>query len=241
MKSVRFSDQMSVAQWQNMALGCSDQHLCAVAPKVLLHKDILQPWQALCLAARDAGFTLRIASGYRSFERQLHIWDQKLSGRRPVYDCQNRPLSLDEMPSLARVKALMRWSALPGASRHHWGTDIDIYDASAVSADYRLQLLPDEYRGTGPFAPMMAWLEAYISTAATGFFFPYRRDNGGVAPEPWHVSYRPLAAQFQRVWSLDLLRQQLNVSHFAEKQTVLSHLDELYRVFIKDAMTSYAD
>ncbi len=31
-----------------------------------------------------------------------------------------------------RVAAILVWSALPGASRHHWGTDCDVIDAAAL-------------------------------------------------------------------------------------------------------------
>ena len=39
---------------------------------------------------------------------------------------------------------------------------------------------------------------------AFGFFRPYTTDRGGVAPEPWHLSYAPVAARAQarvRRWS----------------------------------------
>ena len=40
----------------------------------------------------------------------------------------------------------MRWSAIPGSSRHHWGTDLDVYDAAAVTPDYQVQLTPQEWK-----------------------------------------------------------------------------------------------
>ena len=46
-----------------------------------------------------------------------------------------------------------------GASRHHFGTDLDIYDTRPIDDDYQLQLTPDEYSFTGPFAKLVAWLD----------------------------------------------------------------------------------
>ena len=34
----------------------------------------------------------------------------------------------------ARIDAILCWSALPGGSRHHWGTDCDVIDAAALPA-----------------------------------------------------------------------------------------------------------
>jgi LAS superfamily LD-carboxypeptidase LdcB len=40
---------------------------------------------------------------------------------------------------------------------------------------------------------------------AEGFFKPYDQDRGGIAPEPWHISYRPVAAQYATRVSLESL------------------------------------
>ena len=33
----------------------------------------------------------------------------------------------------ALIETILLWSALPGGSRHHWGTDVDVFDAAAVA------------------------------------------------------------------------------------------------------------
>lgn len=238
MKIVTSSVQLQDPQLQQWVLGCDGQPLCCLAPGVFLHTDVVEPWEVLCAAATAAGFSLSIVSAHRSFARQAQIWNAKLNGSRPVLDAQCQLLDLGELEPLDRIKAVMRWSALPGASRHHWGTDVDIYDARAVPADYQVQLLPDEYQGQGPFAPMMAWLKDYLNATEAGFFFPYQVDRGGVAPEPWHLSYQPLASVLQGVWSLDLLQQKLQGSGLIQGAVVLSHLEELYALFIKDSIMS---
>lgn len=204
-----------------------------VTTEVSLHQDVIEPWQRLCIEAEKAGFELTLASGYRSFERQLWIWNRKYMGFRPVMDDAGCPLDLSQASPIEKIRRILRWSALPGASRHHWGTDMDIYDRAAVQEDYQLQLLPAEYSRGGPFAPMIEWLEGYIRQTKCGFFFPYTQDRGGVMPEPWHLSYRPVAKPLQQGWSLAALTEKLQRSNIADKQVVLDHLDALYHDFIR--------
>jgi hypothetical protein len=64
-----------------------------------------------------------------------------------------------------------------------------------------LQLSPDEVATGGVFDRLHCWLDARLATGEShGFFRPYGKDRGGVAPERWHLSYAPLsvacAAQF---------------------------------------------
>ncbi|SPY94009.1 D-alanyl-D-alanine carboxypeptidase [Proteus mirabilis] len=65
------------------------------------------------------------ASFIRSFERQLAIWNGKFEGTRPVLDAESQPIDIQTLSEGQRCEAILKWSALPGASRHHWGTEID--------------------------------------------------------------------------------------------------------------------
>ena len=124
----------------------------------------------------------------------------------------------------------MHWSALPGASRHHWGTDVDLIDARAVAPDYRVQLLPEEYAGDGPFGRLGEWLQT--NAARFGFFRPYRGVLSGVRPEPWHYSFAPLAEGARRALGVDVLAQAIEAAPLAGKQEVLAQLDELHAKFV---------
>jgi LAS superfamily LD-carboxypeptidase LdcB len=115
------------------------------------------------------------------------------------------PLLRENVSDLAWLEAILRFSALPGTSRHHWGTDLDIWDAAAVCVDYQPALEPSEYEQDGVFAEMTFWLDALISADdAEGFYKPYNTDYGGVAPEAWHISYRPVASALQKQQRIDL-------------------------------------
>ena len=74
--------------------GLDDAHLVIMPGGHRLQSEVAQAYAALSADARDAGFELAIASAYRSFSRQLAIWNGKAGGTRPVYDDQGRLLSL---------------------------------------------------------------------------------------------------------------------------------------------------
>ncbi len=215
-----------------IVFGTGEGHVVALEEGARLHADVVAPFRELqCLAARR-GFDLRIASGFRSFERQLAIWNAKAAGRRPVLDDAGQALDMARLNERDRAFAILRWSALPGTSRHHWGTDMDVWDARAVSPDYRLQLTTAEYHRGGPFAALAAWL-ASGEVAELGFGLPYDRDRGGVAPEPWHLSYRPLAATCEARITPPALAAVLRASDMLLRDVVLAHLEEILARFVR--------
>lgn len=197
-----------------------------------VHQQVLDPLYFLEQRAASAGFILKVASSYRSFERQLFIWNNKARGVRPVLNDAGEPIDIHALNERDKVFAILRWSALPGASRHHWGTDIDVYGAAQLDASYQLQLTVEETEGDGPFAEFHRWLSDELAYGNSDFFRPYGQDRGGVAPEPWHLSYAPLANIFARQFTSELLRQQLEQTEMELKATVLAHLDEIFKRFI---------
>lgn len=212
--------------------GQDDQFIDRATVSAGIHRQALAAFLALQHAAAES-FELTIASGYRDFNRQLAIWNGKATGERPVLDKQGRVIDISTLDPWSLVQAILRWSALPGASRHHWGTDIDVYDKRAVKADYQLQLSLEEVSGSGPFVALHEWLDEQILRGASfGFFRPYQIDSGGIAPERWHLSYLPLAQQYQRELSLDYLRDTIAAQPIALKQVVLANLEEIYHRYI---------
>jgi LAS superfamily LD-carboxypeptidase LdcB len=228
---------ISQAEIELVVMGCSDTHVSRVDNHIMLNKEVIEPWRSLCSAAADAGFELVLASGYRSFERQLVIWNDKLTGLRPVLDETGNPMDISCLSPMALAERVLRWSALPGSSRHHWGTDMDIYDRSVIDSNYSLKLTSDEYASGGPFAPMIAWLREYLlQPGSPEFFFPYSEDKGGVMPEPWHLSYRPVAERYQQLWSLPKLSALLQDSDIVGKETIIQNLNSIYKRFIEQSI-----
>jgi len=199
-----------------------------------VHRDIIAPLLALQADAAAAGFDLRVISGYRGFERQRAIWNAKARGERAVLDSGGCALDISQLSNTALVHAILRWSALPGASRHHWGCDIDVYDGAAVAADYAVQLTPGEVADDGVFGAMHQWLDQQFATGrGHGFFRPYDVDRGGIAPERWHLSYAPLAVRCELVHSVDLLAEALAAeSDLALQETVLAELETIYSRYV---------
>lgn len=168
-------------------------HLVALEePRCVLHAAAVRPFVAMREAAARAGFDLAPVSSFRDFTRQRAIWNAKYRGERPALDRKGRPVKMGSLDPGARVETILFWSALPGASRHHWGSDIDVADGRVIASGYDLRLEVDEYRRGGPFAALSAWLGENMRRF--GFYRPYTRRGHGVQPEPWHLSFAPVAA-----------------------------------------------
>lgn len=209
--------------------GQSDAHLVAIQNHYL-HANIVNDFVALQSAAASAGFDLCIASSFRDFNRQSAIWNAKFSNQRVVLNKAQQAVELNSLSDIEKCTAIMLYSALPGASRHHLGTDLDIFDKGAVSDDYELQLTPDEYQHGGPFAELSQWLDTYL--AEFGFYRPYQHDLGGVAPELWHISHIAQSEQLMRHLSVEVLHNCIKESDLLGKDAILTHLPALYERFV---------
>lgn len=195
----------------------------------LVHPSVSQDLLILKQAAAKAGFTLNIASGFRDFERQATIWNNKMAGRSVILDSDSQALANDTLSDEQKIEAILRWSALPGASRHHWGTDFDIFARDRLPKGDTLKLEPWEYL-TGHQHEFYLWLQTHLSKF--GFFFPYAQDLGGVAPEPWHISHKQVSQGCSEQLTLPLLRQVLQRSPILGQQVVLAKLETIYNQFI---------
>jgi LAS superfamily LD-carboxypeptidase LdcB len=195
-----------------------------------LHRAAVPQALAMRAAARTVGIELAIVSSFRDFDRQVALWNAKYSGTRQLLDRDGRVLTHALLSADALIDAILIWSALPGASRHHWGTDVDVIDSAAVAPDYRAQLVPAEFAGAGPFARLDAWLAANMATF--GFFRPYSTDRGGVQPEPWHLSFAPVAEPALAALTPQVLSAALATSTIHGREAVLARLPELYTRYV---------
>ncbi|WP_160152751.1 M15 family metallopeptidase [Microbulbifer sp. ALW1] len=223
---------------RNMLFGLNDAHVI-VEPVSgqLMHPEALTAFDQLRRDAQEAGFSPTVVSGFRDFERQRAIWNAKAQGLRPLLDSDGCALDVAQLSPEEIAFAILRWSALPGGSRHHWGTDFDVIDAAAVPEDYRVQLTPDEVCDAGVFGPFHCWLDECIASGNSyGLFRPYAEDRGGVAPERWHLSYAPRAKEFQQLLSAEVLREQLELcqldGELALADTICAQMDTIYPRFV---------
>jgi hypothetical protein len=147
-----------------------------------------------------------------------------------LLDQQGRALDPAVMSEAQIVRAILLWSALPGASRHHWGTDFDVVDGAALAPGQRPQLVPAEYAADGCFAALNGWLDA--NAADYGFFKPYDVDRGGVQPEPWHLSFAPIATGALVAHTPELLASALGTSVIEGSNAIYSRLPELHQRYV---------
>jgi LAS superfamily LD-carboxypeptidase LdcB len=200
------------------------------SPRCAVHYEVAASFLAMREAAAQSGIDLQPVSAFRDFDAQLAIWNRKWSGERAIVDRRGEPLDRARLSEQDLVDAILCWSAIPGGSRHHWGTDLDLVDAASIPQGYQVQLTPSEYAPGGVFARLSTWLHAHLSEF--GFFQPYRTDRGGVNPEPWHVSYAPVSLPALESLSLSLLRQVLEGSALQGKPHVMARLPEIYTRFL---------
>ncbi|RUO62173.1 M15 family metallopeptidase [Pseudidiomarina insulisalsae] len=198
---------------------------------VRLQPQVFAAYRAMREAAQQAGIELDIASGFRDFARQREIWNRKFSGDAPLYDSSGALLDPSSLSTGEKVEAIMTWSALPGASRHHWGTDFDVYDPRPFADQQRqLQLIPAEYEEGGPCYDLALWL--YRHAADFGFFFPYRVYQGGVAAEPWHLSHRSSASEAQQQLTTALLIKAVRNNDVAGSDYLCERMHELKERYV---------
>jgi LAS superfamily LD-carboxypeptidase LdcB len=206
-------------------------HIAAVAdPECLLHTQVVAPFLNLRRAALDEGIDLQAKSSFRDFARQLTLWNGKFSGARPMFDASGVKLDAASLTPRERVNAILLWSALPGASRHHWGTDLDLVDGKVSEAGYQVKLTRQEFAPGGPFAKLDRWLSTHAPRY--GFFRPFRGVRSGVQPEPWHLSFAPIAENARQRLSPQVLRTAIAGAALLGKDEVLEQLDELHARYV---------
>jgi LAS superfamily LD-carboxypeptidase LdcB len=196
-----------------------------------VHRGAAQAIVGLRRACRAASIDLVIVSSFRSFERQVQIWNGKYVGERPVLGRDGEAFDRTRGDPNALIDAILAWSALPGASRHHWGTDVDVVDGAVLASGYQPRLVPEEYAPGGVFERLGAWLDAHL--AEHGFFRPYRTDRGGVQPEAWHLSYAAIAVPALEDLTLEVLIEAVAASSMHGREGVLARIPELYQRYVK--------
>jgi LAS superfamily LD-carboxypeptidase LdcB len=190
----------------------------------MLRPETLNAFENFCEAAKQNGFKPKIESGYRSFDRQLLIWNEKVLGKRKILNEQGELLNRDDLSDLECMKAILLWSALPGTSRHEWGTDMDVIDACAVPEGYEAELTLEE--SFGVFGKFHKWLDAQIeSDKSFGFKRVFLKGMGRVQPEPWHLSYMPEAAKIEQNFTAENLAKRLRGCNILLLPQILDNLD----------------
>ncbi len=147
----------------------------AYRTKMYLLRDTYTAFSRMYQDAKKEGVDLKIMSASRTFEEQQWIWEDKWKKNKQVYPTEE-----------GRATFIMQFSAMPGTSRHHWGTEIDLNSTS------------ESYFETAYGKKVYAWLQ--LNACNYGFCQTYdlmglARDKG-YQEEKWHWSYFPLSNPF---------------------------------------------
>ncbi len=146
-----------------------------------LRKEAHDAFLEMKKAAINDGIELKIVSSYRDFYRQEGIWERK-------YQSYTEE---DGMEPMAAIDKIIEYSTIPGTSRHHWGTDIDIVDGYRnVKGDV---LVPEKFGEGGPYEDFKKWMDE--NSKKFDFHLVYTDDpkRKGFKYEPWHYSYAPIS------------------------------------------------
>lgn len=205
--------------------GMEKNNLYEIQPGYFVDNEIVRDLHSLINDAKLQGFELRVESAYRTFEKQLSIWNRKASGELPLLSSEGipmeRPKDEEEL-----MHAILTWSALPGASRHHLGTDIDVVDGAACPEGYEVQLTPEEC--SGMFSSFHHFLTERIAQGrAYGFSRVFIPGRGKTRPEEWHIAHLPTSRKRLENFDLKKLRQIYERSEMACKNVVLANLEQL--------------
>lgn len=146
----------------------------AAAEDGFLRKPVAEAYLRMKEAAARDGVSLRLISATRTFADQRRIWERKWK-------------ALDVADPAERALRIMTYSSMPGTSRHHWGTDLDLNSLS-----------PRWFVDTAEGRKVYGWLTLHAKEH--GFCQPYTAKGAarttGYAEEKWHWSYQPLSSAF---------------------------------------------
>ena len=168
----------------DIIIGKSQSNL--VGDSIRLEVNTYKAFKKMEAAAKRDGIYLKIVSAYRGFERQKLIWNNK-------YEKFTNDFSLEPEKAISEI---IRFSTVPGTSRHHWGTDIDIIDGNF--SDEENVLVSEKFEKDGLFHKLKNWLDN--NSENFGFYLTYTNDKNrkGFEFEPWHYSYKPVSVKYYR-------------------------------------------
>lgn len=148
-----------------------------------LLKEAHDAFVKLKTEALKSDIRIQVVSSYRGYHHQNSIWERKY----------NRNINNGLTPQES-INKIIEYSTIPGTSRHHWATDIDIIDANVAQPSSVLQ--PRHFEDNGCYRKLKLWMNDNAHTF--GFYLVYTNETNrkGFKYEPWHYSYKPLSSQY---------------------------------------------
>lgn len=183
-----------------------------------LRKEAHDAFLKMSKKASEEDIIIKIVSSYRSFDHQKTIFTKKYK----------RFTSQGLLPKEV-ISKIIEYSTIPGTSRHHWGTDMDIVDGRFINTPSLLSA--KNFEKNAPFYEMKQWLNEHATTY--GFYEVYT-DNPmrkGFKYEPWHFSYKPLSKKYldayQEIDIVKLLKEEhLAGSNYFTNEFITKYIQE---------------
>lgn len=151
---------------------------------IYLIPPVYEAFKKMYEAALADDVKLIITSGHRTFIEQIYEWELRWDNPRVDSVFAN---------DVEKARFVLQYRSMPGTSRHHWGTDIDLNS-------FKL-----EYFETKEGKKVYDWLKK--NAATYGFYQSYtpldEKRPTGYQEEKWHWSYKPLA----RLMLVEYLKQ----------------------------------
>ena len=148
-----------------------------------LQKEVYAQFKLMHQEALKDGIKLKIISSIRNFERQKMIWNDKWTGKKLT---QGIHLGMSNYSDGEKASKILKYSAMPCSSRHHWGTDIDLNSLEPHFFDVSEGLI------------IYNWLKS--NAHKYGFYQVYdakiKSQRTGYEEEKWHWSYLPTAQNY---------------------------------------------
>ena len=155
----------------------------ADTPGRYMHNKAYESFIEMWNHAKKDGIQLTIRSATRNFNYQKGIWERKWNGATKV---SGKRLNETVHNHTERALQILEYSSMPGTSRHHWGTDID------------LNAFENSYFESGEGLKIYIWLTN--NAGSYGFCQPYTAKGdarpNGYNEEKWHWSFKPVAIQY---------------------------------------------
>tara|TARA_R110001583_G_scaffold412_1_gene3748 strand:- start:6571 stop:7299 length:729 start_codon:yes stop_codon:yes gene_type:complete len=170
-----------------------------------LQKEASESFINMRNEALKVGISIQIVSSYRSFNSQRRIWNRKYK----------KYISEGLSPQKS-IEKVIEYSTIPGTSRHHWGTEIDIIDG-AIENPKRI-LSEENYIKGGDYSNLKTWMDA--NSEKFGFYLVYNNNSNrkGFKYEPWHFTYKPLSKPILEIFLSFDLTKFLQKSNFGGSQ-----------------------
>ena len=182
-----------------------------------LREEAYLSFKKMQAEALKSDIKIGAVSSYRSFAHQKRIWERKFKSN------QTKGLSTTE-----NIKKIIEYSTIPGTSRHHWGTDIDIYQTNVKQP--KGVLLESNFHDNGAFCKLKEWMDIHAKDYGFHLVYTDLPNRKGFKYEPWHYSFKPLSSQYLNEY------KQLNIVKILKNDKLLGSEN-----FTQDFITKYTN